>query len=320
MILRISGALFLVCALQTLVSAQRSEPVTLKVPAGVIRGTLTVPPSPARPPLAVILSSSGGIDRDGNNGMMVNNNLKLLSDSLSKYGIASLRYDKRGVGASSALTDETRLRFPEYADDVKAWLQWARKQNRFAKIFIVGHGEGALVGMLAAQKTPVSGVVAIGAPGRPIDSLLLEQLSRQGLKPGPLDTTREMFRELRQTGKVAEVPPGPFYITIFRKAVQPYLVSWMKYDPVVEIARLRCPVLLVQGDNDLQTDTTQIRLLSAALPAAKAVVIPGMNQVFRQAPTDPAENMDTYYTDTLPLDTTLVRTVSAFIRQGGASK
>ena len=70
---------------------------------------------------------------------------------------------------------------------------------------------------------------------------------------------------------------------LFRKSVQPYMISWLKYDPQTEIGKLHIPILIIQGTNDVQVDTSDAMLLSAANPKATLVLIKNMNHVFESS-------------------------------------
>ncbi len=296
--------------------AQKRDSVVLKTGTGNIYGTLTTPKIPKGAlPIAVIIPGSGPTDRDGNNGIMTNNSLRMLSDSLAKYGIASLRFDKRGIAASKAAADESRLLFTDYVSDVVAWVAKLRKDRRFNKIFIIGHSEGSLIGMLAAKKTPVAGYISIAGAGMPADSVIIGQLVAMQTVPAiVMDSTRQMFAQLRREGHVDSVPKG-FYQTMFRSTVQRYLVSWMQYDPAKEIVGMNIPALIVQGTADVQVDTAQALLLAAAKPEAALLIIPGMNHIFKDASAeDKGANIATYYDPALPVKRELVQGIVRFIR------
>jgi fermentation-respiration switch protein FrsA (DUF1100 family) len=100
---------------------------------------------------------------------------------------------------------------------------------------------------------------------------------------------------------------------LFRASVQPYLISWYKYDPAVEIAKLTIPVLIVQGTTDLHVNVTGANRLATADPRVKLAIIQGMNHVFRVAPADRAKNIETYNDPTLPLDPQAVSTIADFL-------
>ncbi len=88
---------------------------------------------------------------------------------------------------------------------------------------------------------------------------------------------------------------------MFRESVQPYLISWFRYDPSTEIAKLSVPVLIVQGTTDIQVGVEEGRLLSAAKSDAAYALIEGMNHVLKQAPAERTANAAAYSDPSLPL-------------------
>jgi hypothetical protein len=264
-------------------------------------------------PIVVIVAGSGPTDRDGNSILLpgANNSLKLLAEGLAANGIASLRYDKRGVGESkAALLSESDLRFDTYADDAAAWVRRLRSDDRFSSITILGHSEGSLLGMLAAQSSDVDAYVSVAGAGRGADKILREQLSRQ-LPPDLLDAANKTLDTLLAGHATQDFPPQ--LAALFRPSVQPYLVSWLRVDPQVEIARLSVPVLVVQGTLDGQIPPHDAELLVNAHPGAKLVMIEGMNHVFKCVPTDVTAQQASYSDPTIPVAGELVDVVSSFV-------
>ncbi len=102
----------------------------------------------------------------------------MLSDGLFYYNIASLSFDKRGIGESQdAMKKESDLRFEDYIDDVRGWIDILSKDGRFSEIIIAGHSEGSLIGMVAAQDNPkVNKYVSIAGSGIKAADILKEQL------------------------------------------------------------------------------------------------------------------------------------------------
>lgn len=312
---KVCSFLFLIF-ISSFATAQKRDSVVLKTGAGNVYGTLTTPrKAQGAMPVVIIIPGSGPVDRDGNNEVLTNYSLKMLSDSLAKYGIASLRYDKRGIAASKAVTNESKLLFTDYVSDVKGWITKLRKDRRFNKIFVAGHSEGSLIGMLAAKQMPVAGCISIAGSGVPADSLIIAQLSSMPETPKVvLDSIRILFAQLRNEGHADNIPKG-FYETMFRKSVQRYLLSWMQYDPVKEIAGTNIPALIIQGTADVQIDTAHALLLAAAKPDARLLIITGMNHIFKEASAeDKAANIATYYDPALPVKSELVQGIVRFIR------
>lgn len=287
-----------------------SEEVILETPTGTLHGTLLRPAAEGTFPVALIIAGSGPTDRNGNNPLGVNSNtLKLLADSLAQHGIASLRYNKRGIAASRAAgLNESQLRFDDYVYDAVAWIEQLQKDPGLNQIAVLGHSEGSLIGMLAARQTSVAAFVSLAGAARPADSLILEQLREQ---PAAIrDEAQAIFAELRQGHMVDTVSPA--LQALFRPSVQPYLISWIRHDPSEIIARLSVPVLIVQGTTDLQVPQTEAQRLEAAAPQAELVIINDMNHVLKEAPADRAANLATYADPTLPLANGLTSSMMVF--------
>ena len=163
------------------------ENVLLKTKTGNIEGTLLFPDSIKIFPVVLIIAGSGPTDRDGNNPSMTNNSLKMLAESLCKNGIASLRYDKRGIAKSrSAGLNEADLRFENYIDDASAWIDFLAKDKRFSQIIIIGHSEGSLIGMVAAQNKYVDKFISIAGMGESLDITIKKQLKKNLIICGKL--------------------------------------------------------------------------------------------------------------------------------------
>ena len=122
------------------------ENVVLNTKEGQIKGKLLLPGGVKTCPVVLIIAGSGPTDMDGNSaiGNLRNNSLKFLAEGLAANGIASLRFDKRGIGTSaSAGKEEAKLRFEDYVNDVTGWIDYLSKEKRFTTITVAGHSEGA---------------------------------------------------------------------------------------------------------------------------------------------------------------------------------
>jgi alpha/beta superfamily hydrolase len=162
------------------IAAQPGETVKLETEKGTLEGTLLVPTEGKAPPVALIIAGSGPTDRDGNNATMKTNTLKMLATALLDHGIATLRYDKRGVGKSSqAAIAEEDLRIENFIEDAKGWIAVLKNDERFGSIMIIGHSQGSLLGMIAAQEGDVAKFISIAGLGQSVDMTLREQLASQ---------------------------------------------------------------------------------------------------------------------------------------------
>lgn len=295
-----------------LFSQVKEEPLTLETKTGNIEGTLLYPTSSKKIPVVLIISGSGPTDRNGNNPMMTNNSLKMLAEGLSDNGIASLRFDKRGIAKSKDSTlNEKNLRFENYIEDTKDWVELLKKDSRFSEIIIIGHSEGSLIGMIASQGKDVSKFISIAGLGVPAGEMLDKQLKAQA----PFISALALpIIEKLENGKTVDSIPQMLY-TVFRPSVQPYLISWFKYDPSEEISKLKKPVLIIQGTTDIQVDVSNAKKLAEANKNAELKIIEGMNHVLKEAEADRQKNLLTYNDPDLPLKEGLIETITEFIKQ-----
>lgn len=287
-----------------------TEPIILETPTGKIYGTLLLPKSSKLIPVAIIIAGSGPTNRDGNSPALpgANNSLKYLAEGLSAQGIATLRYDKRGVGESvNALAKEEDIRFDHYIDDVVLWAQKLRTDKRFSTLTIIGHSEGSLIGMIAAHKAKANAYVSIAGVGRSMVTVLQEQL-KPALPPEMYAQANTIMKELLAGNTVKDVPPG--LVALFRPSVQPYMISWFKYDSASEIAKLKIPVLIAQGTHDLQVKVEDARALAAAKPDAKLLIIEGMNHVLKATPAEREKQLKSYSDPELPVVPELIAEIS----------
>ncbi len=310
---KISLAITVALIVSNILNAQfKEEPAILKTSTDSIFGTYTIPELKSNLPIVLIVAGSGPTDRNGNNPIMVNNSLKMLAEGLAQQGIASLRFDKRGVGESkNAGVSEGDLRFEDYINDVKAWSKLIKEDQRFSQLIILGHSEGALIGMMASQEKEVSKFISVAGAGFPAADILRKQLKEQ--PPFVLDMCAPIIEKLEQ-GQTVNNAPELLY-TLFRPSVQPYLISWFKYHPQTEIAKLNIPILIVQGTTDIQIDVEDAEKLSESNKLAKKVIIEGMNHILKEADADRTKNIQTYSNSKLPLKEGLISEIVSFINQ-----
>jgi pimeloyl-ACP methyl ester carboxylesterase len=288
----------------------------IPVPGGRIGATLTVPPGRGKVPVALIIPGSGPVDRDGNEkGQVYTDSYRMLADSLRARGIASLRYDKRFVGASADFTSSAEhVRIEDFVSDAGALMKYLKKDRRFSRLVVIGHSEGSLVGMLASEQVHPDAFISLSGGGEPLDKIMEWQYARQPEMTLELQGKLTMLLDSIRQDRIVHDVPGPLQ-GLFNPGVQRYLMSELKYDPSWEIAKLHVPVLIIGGTRDLQITAQQAEKLHAAKPDAEMVMIPGMNHILKDAPEDRNKNMETYTEPKLPLDATLVATIAKFIGQ-----
>lgn len=279
---------------------------------GILAGTLALPEAEGKVPVVLLIAGSGAADRNGNSIGMFNDSLRQLAAALAEAGIASLRYDKRGVSASmAAMGREADLAIDTYADDAAAWMRLLKADARFGRLVVVGHSEGALVGMLAAGKGGADGFVSLAGPGERLATILRRQL--QGKLPPALMAESERILTALEAGRQVE-GVAPELGMLYRPSVQPFLISLFRVDPAAQFAGLAMPAAVMQGSTDLQVSVDDARRLHAARPGASLVVVKGMNHVLKMADGDLAAQLPSYTRTDLPVSGALVVELVKFIR------
>ena len=273
-----------------------------------VQGTLLSPKGENQPPLAILIAGSGPTDRDGNQAQLKNNSLKYLAEGLAQKGIATFRYDKRVIAQiNKATVQEEKMTFEDEVND--ALLVINHFKDKYKKIILIGHSEGALVGLLVAQKVVVSKFVSISGAGNSSATLIEEQIGKNA--PQLKEESQKIISQLRKGELVDNI--SPYLAPVFRKSVQPYLISWFKYEPAKEITKLQIPILIVQGTNDLQVEDKEVQLLKEAQPKAQLLLIEGMNHVLKKVKTL-EENQQSYLNPDLPISGELVEGIASFIK------
>lgn len=290
----------------------QQSPISLDTDQGTLYGSLLVPQSDKPVPVALLIAGSGPTDRDGNNPQGGHNDaLKKLAQVLARNGIASLRYDKRGVAASRTATpDERDLSVERYVADAEGWAGLLRDDPRFDRLILIGHSEGALIASLAAPGSQADALVSIAGPAYPIGQVLDMQLAMR-LPPRLLAESRHILANLIRGKLQPEVPEE--LQAIYRPSVQPYLISLLRQDPSENFAALQIPALIVQGTHDAQVSPDNAEALKQAKPDAELAMIAGMNHVLRITPAPWNEQLASYDDPQLPLARALGEKILSFI-------
>ena len=159
------------------VSKASERELTIDTPTGKVYGTLMTPEQDTKRVVVLLICGSGATDRDGNNPQMKGNSIRYLAEDLCAKGVASLRYDKRGIARSvESAMPEQDIRISTYVEDAKGWIEALSKD--YDRVVVVGHSEGAKIGTMAsAGNSRVAGLVLLAGAGRPTDEILKTQLS-----------------------------------------------------------------------------------------------------------------------------------------------
>lgn len=276
----------------------------------ITEGTLTTPVKTAEN-LVIFIQGSGPTDRDGNQPMMKNDGMKKIARELAEQGIASYRFDKRIYKMQELKLKEEDLVFDDFVADVAEIVNYFKDADSYENIIIAGHSEGSLIGMLAA-KDKADAFISLAGAGEPIDNILVDQITKMAPQLG--ENARTALDELKANGQTTNY--NPMLESVFRASVQPYMTSWIKYDPTQEIAALEIPVLIINGTADIQVEERQAELLAAANEDAKLVLIPNMNHVFREVESkDRLVNTKSYNEPNTPLHSELIPAITEFIKE-----
>ncbi len=263
-------------------------------------------------PLVIIIAGSGPTDRNGNSPLGVHADTYLqLANSLDSQNISSFRYDKRGIGKSAySGMKESDLRFDDYVNDVDSIVQFF-KRDGYSRIFLAGHSEGSLLGMIAAAKEKVNGYISVSGVGVPAGEIIKKQLS--GKVGGIADSTIDRIVDNLEDGH--EVKNVPAALTnIFRPSIQPYLINWFSYDPANEIKKVNCPILILQGTCDIQVGVDNAKDLYDEAKNAELKIIQNMSHVLKDAGKDCENQQRTYIDNSIPVSPELIKVIVQFVK------
>ncbi len=260
--------------------------------------------------LVILLAGSGPTNRNGNQIGMQNNSLKYLAEDLANGGYSVFTFDKRIIAQIIAGNiNESESRFEDLISDAKSIAEHFKKTNNYKKIVFAGHSEGSLVGMIAAREINANAYISISGAGRSSDEVLIEQLDKQ--LPSQKEKITASFNLLKKGETFKN--EVPVLESVFRASVQPYLISWIKYNPQEEIQKLNCPILIINGDNDLQVEPKDALLLNQANTKSELVILKNMNHVFKTIKGDKTENMNSYSNPDLKNAPELSETILKFL-------
>jgi pimeloyl-ACP methyl ester carboxylesterase len=292
-------------------------------PLGPLKGTMLSPQSPGVP-VALIIPGSGPTDRDGNNTLGLKaSSYRLMAEGLAADGVATVRIDKRGMYASrAAVADANAVTIADYAADIHSWATTIRQQTGAPCVWLLGHSEGALVALVASQDAPdICGLILAAGAGRPLAQVLREQLKANPAN-APLLGQAFTAIDALEAGKHPDTANmNPLLLPLFKPQVQDFLMNAFSYDPAALLAHNAKPVLILQGQRDLQVSVADAQRLKAANPQAKLVLLPDANHMFKSVPSDSmAANFATYGNPDLPLAPNVTHTIADFIISGGKGR
>ncbi len=272
-----------------------------------IDGTLLIPNDVEKPNLAIIIAGSGPTDRNGNQNMLKNNSLKKLAEELSKEGLATFRYDKRIVKQIRKNNVDMNIRFDDFITDAISVLNYFKNNDAFNKVYIIGHSQGSLVGIVAA-KEGADGFISLAGAGKPIDEVIIDQVTATA--PMFTEDTKRVFSIMKEGKTTTDFPQA--LISIFNLEVQPFMMSWMAYNPQEEIRDLEIPVLIINGTKDLQVSEDEANLLHSANTNSTLKIIEKMNHILVPIEGDTLENSKSYNESQRKISGELIQSIVVF--------
>lgn len=293
---------------------QTSEQTVIKSEGFDLRGTFCLPTKENNFPIVLLIAGSGPTDRNGNQPNLTNNSFKYLAQELAQNGIASFRFDKRGIAESyyEGFTNASIL-FDDYVTDATNLIKYLKSDGKYNRVFVAGLSEGSLIGMLAAEKAGADGFISLNGPGLPADEIIITQMSNQGTPKEIIDQVKSMIAKVKAGESFSDVPP--YLMGLFNPDIQPYLKSWFAYNPALEIGNLKVPVLIIQGKNDIQVQVADAEKLKSGNPNSTLLLIEGMNHILKNADANPQLNFATYNNPDLPLNEVLLNEIVKFIQK-----
>ena len=298
-------------------AAPIERPLAASGPLAPLSGTLIDAGKGA--PVVVIIPGSGPTDRDGNYPLVVAAaSYRLLAEVLAKNGITTVRIDKRGMfGSKAAIANANEVTIADYAADAHAWAKAARAATGVKCVWLLGHSEGSLVALVAGQdRRNLCGVISVSGVGRKFGTVIRDQLTSNPANAPILAPALAALDSLEKGQRVdGNTLPAPLQ-PLFGEAVQPYLIDLMAQDPARLAASLKLPLLIVQGERDLQVRVEDAQALAAAQRKSRLVLVPGVNHVLKAVATDDrAANFATYADPSLPVSLGVVDAIVAFVKR-----
>lgn len=286
--------------------------VKLKVKGGYIYGNILEPRKNSKDTIVIITAGSGPTDRDGNSPFLEgrNDSLKYLAYRLKDKGIATFRYDQRSSGKSYKSLTDTNIKFNYLVDDLVECIRYVKDKKKFKTIYLIGHSQGALISVLAAQQEKVDGVVTIAGAARPIDEILVEQFERQDT--GLAKVLKEELKKVKE-GKESTAENKEIKRLLSGENGD-FVRSWMKYDPAVEIKKLDTSLYFIYGTSDLQVKPVEINYFGDIIKKDNYKILEEMNHVLKVSPEDEKENFKRYSFPNYPLHPDLVESIERFIQ------
>lgn len=285
----------------------------IDVRGGTIYGTLLEPSQNPSNSLVIITAGSGPTDRNGNTPLLEgrSDSLKALAYSLKGNSIASFRYDQRPSGKSIKTMKDRTTDINMLVDDLVKCIRYIKENKNYEHIYLIGHSQGTIVSILAAQQEDVAGIILVTGPARPIDEIMVEQYAN--IRPDIVNQVEEEMKSIRE-GRDSVVQDEEMK-RIFNEENRSFLRSWMVYDPPEEARKLKAPVYIIYGTSDSQITPVEIQFYGDIINDRNSRIVNNMNHVLKVSPKDAKENQKRYTDPSYPIHPELVSAITEFIKQ-----
>jgi len=297
--------------------ALKETELTVRTGEFSLPAVFTYPGSGQEFPVVVFVHGSGPNDKDESVGP--NKIFRDLAKGLASQGIASLRYDKRTYVAGNKLNPATITYQEEVTQDVKSAIELARSQPGAdkKKVFVLGHSLGAMLApTIAAENPGLAGIILMAGNARPLEDLIVEQYTYLANSDGQVsdEEKRAIEQAKRQASQVkhsslsASTPADSLPLRLSGT----YWLALKKYSPTQTAQSLKCPILILQGENDRQVTLTDYNQWQQALKGKKNVQFrsfKGLNHIFLPGST-PADYQTQNY---LPIE--VVDSIAAWVKK-----
>jgi pimeloyl-ACP methyl ester carboxylesterase len=295
----------------------QSGPLTLA-------GSLMLPSAEGRFPAVLLLPGSGEVDRNENARKLPINAFREIAIHLAGQGIATFRYDKRGVGASQGVHMGTG--FFDHVDDAAAALAWLKSQEQVeeGKVFILGHSEGsALTTRLAGAGAEVAGIILLAGWARNSEELLLWQAEQVVPASGGLNAwlIKLLHIDIRkaQIKQLANIKNSKkdVYRQLYVKINAKWLREFLSYTPGDDLVKIHASVLAIIGSKDIQVDPADMPVMEKMVKGEfEGHILPDVTHILR-ADTSPGRPSTKTYPEQAkrPVDARLLELVSDWLRR-----
>lgn len=249
--------------------------------SATLSGTLTYPTNYQKGKGVVVLMVTGSGAQNRDEEMFHHKPFLVIADHLARHGIASLRYDDRGTAKSTGNFKTVTTK--DLASDAQAGINWLRKSGKFAKVGLLGHSEGGLIGYMLGSKGKTDFVVSLAGPACRIDTMMMLQLNALARIQG---SPKDIVNNVEETR------------TLLMKSKTPWMKEFVNSDATAFVKKTKCPVLALGGDKDLNVPVSiNVPSLEANLPKNKhntIKVYKGLSHMFQHTATgNPMEAANT---------------------------